>query len=100
MATMVSPGLRPALAAGLRSGSAQPGLPWVHRWPEAVTGVLQVAVAAAPAGSTQAGTSRIVVLTTPVPTAVSVMAKNTTARIRLWKGPANITMTRCHQGLA
>ena len=65
-----------------------------------MTGVVHVAPSAAPAGSTQAGTVLIVVVATPVPTAVSVIVKNTTARIRLWNGPANMTMTRCHQGLA
>jgi hypothetical protein len=58
------------------------------------------AAVTAPAGRTQAGTSRTVVVSTLVPTTVSSTVKSSTASTRLWKGPANITMTRCHQGLA
>jgi hypothetical protein len=43
---------------------------------------------------------RTVVVSTLVPTTVSSTLNSSTASTRLWKGPANITMTRCHQGLA
>ena len=53
---------------------------------------------AAPAGSTHSGTSamRVVISGMPKPTRTTV--KKTTASTRLWNGPANMTMTRCHQG--
>src|SRR3954471_21466821 len=79
IATRVSPGRRPAAAAGLCSGRAQPSDPAAHSCPWAVTGVLQSASVLAPAGRTQAGTVLIVVVTTLVPTAVSVIVKNSTA---------------------
>ena len=53
----------------------------------------------APAGSTHAGTDASVVVTSGTPKPTRTTVKKTTASTRLWNGPANITMTRCHQGL-
>src|SRR3954447_21452689 len=75
IARRVSPGRRPAAAAGLCRGRAQPSAPASHSRPLEVTGVLQSASVLAPAGRTQAGTVLIVVVTTLVPTAVSVIVK-------------------------
>src|ERR1700712_5591889 len=101
IARMVSPARSPAFSAGLFSGSAQPGAPAVQVFPVDVIGTEQgfCAVALwAPAGSTQAGTDASVVVTSGTPKPTRTTVKKTTASTRLWKGPANITMTRCHQG--
>jgi hypothetical protein len=80
IATIRSPARIPAAAAG--DGSASSG---------------QVRVAAS-AGSTHSGMALTVLVAPGMPKAVSTMVKNSTASTRLWNGPANITMTRCHQG--
>src|SRR3954462_15580562 len=100
-ARILSPARRPAFDAGLSSGSAQPAEPDAQRFPSAVTGTEQGSAAetlSAPAAITQPGTDAIVVVTSGLPKPTRTTVKNTTARTRLWKGPANITMTRCHQG--
>jgi hypothetical protein len=80
-ATIVSPARSPATAAG--EGGASAGQ------------VVEVEVA----GSTHSGIDAIVVVDPGMPKPTRTTVKKTTASSRLWNGPANITMTRCHQGL-
>src|SRR3954471_20017179 len=80
IATIVFPARSPAAAGG--EGGASAG---------------QV-VALAVAGSTHSGTAAMVVVVPGMPKPTRTTVKKTTASTRLWKGPANITITRCHQG--
>jgi hypothetical protein len=77
-ATNLSPGLKPAAAAGV--GGAPGG---------------QTSVAGADAGRTHSLTCEIVVvfdLPSAIPIPMIAIANRTTARIRFWNGPAAITM--------
>ena len=101
----MSPARSPAFDAGLSSGSAHPAVPRSQICPafapEVTIGTSQAsarAAVSAPAGSTQSGTRPSVVVDSGTPKPTRTTVKNTTARTRLWNGPANITMTRCHQG--
>ena len=107
MATIVSPGRRPASAAGLRSGSAQSGVPASQTCPASrrlTIGTAQASLARRRLGAGRAARSRapraIVVVGSGTPKPTSTIVKKTTASTRLWNGPANMTMTRCHHGLA
>ena len=94
--------------AGLSSGRAQFGVPSSQTCPASspvcTIGTWQAssrpAGLGARPGSTQSGTRASVVVDSGTPKPTRTTVKNSTARIRLWNGPANITMTRCHQGLA
>jgi hypothetical protein len=104
---MVSPGRKPASTAGLGGGSAQFGVPSSQTAPASgpdwTIGTSQASsreAVWASAGSTQSGTAWIVVVGCRMPKPMSRTVKKTTASTRLLKGPANMTITRCHQGLA
>src|SRR3712207_4526592 len=78
-ATSLSPGGRPAAAAGLGAASAGHCSVW-----------------GAVAGKTHWLTVEIVVLLVGTPTPMIAMANRMTARIGFWIGPAAITMIRFH----
>jgi hypothetical protein len=106
IARTVSPARSPAAAAGLSAGSAQSGVPSSQTCPasgpDCTIGTWQASArpaVSAPRGTTQSGTRASVVVDSGTPKPTSTTVKNRTARTRLWNGPANMTMTRCHHGL-